>query len=112
MKSVFIVACFIVFDIITGFIKALYKKNVNSTGLRKGLYHKSSEILTIVGAYFLEYAIEYVDIGLQVPVLVCVSTYLCIMELISIIENLAEVNPGLNKLFKPYLEKLKAKEVE
>ena len=98
---------FILFDIVSGIIKALYKEGLNSTILREGLFHKLSEIIALCGAWLLEYATTYMDLGFDVPLLNGVAIYIDIMELISIIENLCEVNPALNKLFKPYLEKLK-----
>lgn len=103
------VGCFIIFDIVTGIIKALYKGNLNSTYLRKGLYHKISEILAVVGCGLLEYGIKYVQLGVDIPVLKVVVIYICTMELVSILENICEVNPALAKLFKPYMEKLKGK---
>ena len=101
------VGVFIIFDIATGIIKALYKEGLNSTYLRKGLFHKLSEVIAVAGSGLLEYAIQYVNLGVDIPVLGVVSVYICGMELVSIIENLCEVNPSLAKLFKPYLEKLK-----
>ena len=105
-----IVCCFILFDIITGIIKALYKDGLNSTYLRQGLFHKLSEILAVFGCYLLEYACEYIDIGIDLPILSAITVYISVMELVSIIENLCEVNPKLGKAFKPYLEKLKRSE--
>lgn len=98
---------FILFDIITGIIKAVYKEGLNSTVLRQGLFHKLSEILAVGGAWLLEYAISYINLGISLPLINVVSVYICIMELISIIENICIINPQLYKLFKPYLEKLK-----
>lgn len=101
------VLAFIGFDIFTGLIKALAKDGLNSTILRKGMYHKLSEILTVVGAGLLQYGAEYIQLGVEIPALIGVASYICIMELISIIENLAMLNPSLYKLFKPFLNKLK-----
>lgn len=107
MVIIIIVLVFILFDILTGLIKAIYKEGLNSTYLRQGLFHKLSEILALIGSYLLEYAIKYIELGVDIPILKCVSGYIALMELISIIENLCEVNPKLNKLFAPYLEKMK-----
>lgn len=104
--------CFILFDVLTGIIKALYNEGLNSTYLRKGLFHKLAEVLALVGSGLLEYGIQYVDLGIDIPILKVVLSYICIMELVSSLENLAEVNPALAKLFKPYLEKLKNKDEE
>ena len=110
MKIYIIVLCFIGFDIITGLVKALYTTGLNSTVLRKGLFHKLSEVLAVGGSGLLEMGTKYIDLGVSLPLLNCVSVYVCVMELISIMENLAEVNPELKKLFQPFLEKLKSKE--
>lgn len=101
---------FILFDIVTGIIKALYLGTLNSTNLRKGLFHKVSEVIAVIGSGLLEYGMAYIKLGVDLPVLSVVSIYICLTELISVLENLAEVNPTLAKLFKPYLDKLKGKE--
>ena len=107
MRIMLIVLCFILFDIITGIAKALYHEGLNSTYLRQGLFHKLSEILAVLGSYLLEYACDYINLGIDLPILSAIGVYICLMELISIIENLCEMNPRLAKIFKPYLEKLK-----
>ena len=106
------VLVFIAFDVITGLIKALAKDGLNSTILRKGLYHKLSEILSVIGAGLLQYGAEDINLGIEVPALMGVASYICIMELVSIIENLAMLNPSLYKLFKPFLNKLKEEDKE
>lgn len=107
MAVYIVVGIFILFDVGTGLLKAIYHGDINSTALRKGLYHKLSEIIAMVGSGLAEYGMNYIDLGVDVPVLNVVAVYLCITELVSILENLADVNPALAKLFKPYLEKLK-----
>lgn len=102
-----IVFGFICFDVITGIIKSFYNGNVNSSCLRKGLIHKFTELLTLVGCGGINYLACYYHIG-NIPDLVSAfGIYICTLELISIIENLSEVNPILSGFFKPYLEKLK-----
>ena len=106
------VGFFILFDVVTGLLKALYNGEINSTKLRQGLFHKLSEILAVVGSVLLEYGMAYVHIGIELPIFGVVGTYICVTELISILENLGQMNPILGKLFKPYLEKLKEKDGE
>lgn len=101
------VFAFIAFDVLTGLIKALAKDGLNSTILRKGMYHKLSEIITVIGAGLLQYGADYIQLGVDIPALIGIASYICIMELVSIIENLAMINPSLYKLFKPFLNKLK-----
>ena len=109
MVEIVAVSVFILFDIVTGIIRALYNEGLNSTNLRKGLFHKLTELIAVLGAYLLEYGIQYIQLGFDVPLLKATTAYICLMELISILENLASVNPALGRFFKPYLEKLKTK---
>lgn len=102
-----IVLGFIVFDVVTGLIKAGYNGNYNSAIMRQGGFHKSMEVMAMAVAYFVEYAIVYINIGVDVPAVPAVTVYICIMELISILENICAVNPQMCTLFKPYLDKLK-----
>lgn len=107
---IYVVACgFILLDIATGLLKGLNQKNLNSTILREGLYHKIAELVAIVGSSFLEYSMQYVDLGVgnNLPIVNTVCIYIIIMEVVSCIENICIVNPQLSKLFSPYLEKLK-----
>lgn len=101
------VAAFILFDILTGLIKALYKHNLNSTLLRKGLYNKLSEIVAMFGGGLLEYGASYINLGFDMHIKEIVAVYICAMELVSILENISMVNPSFKKLFKSYLDKLK-----
>lgn len=109
MKYLICVLFFILFDILTGFLKALKVEGLNSTILRKGFYSKISEVLAVGLCYGLNYISDFIELGFDIPLLQAVSVYLCMMELVSIIENLCVVNPALDKLFGPYLEKLKGK---
>lgn len=102
-----IVLGFIAFDVVTGLIKAGYNGNYNSAIMRQGGFHKSMEVMAMAVAYFVEYTIVYINIGVDVPAVPAVTVYICIMELISILENICAVNPQMCALFKPYLEKLK-----
>ena len=104
------VGVFILFDILTGLSKAIYLGELNSTKLRQGLFHKLSEVIAVVGSGLLEYGIIYINLNIDFSILKVAVTYICVTELISILENLCVLNPSLAKLFKPYLEKLKEKE--
>lgn len=102
-----IVLGFIVFDVVTGLLKAGYNGNYNSAIMRQGGFHKSMEVMAMAVAYFVEYATVYINIGVDVPAVPAVTVYICIMELISILENMCAVNTQMCALFKPYLDKLK-----
>ena len=110
MEKYLIVLGFIFFDIVTGLIKAINSGDFCSFQMRKGGLRKLTEIITVVGAALLEYALTFIDLGIEIPVLTPVITYICVMELVSIIENICCVNPQLATFFKPYMEKLKKQE--
>lgn len=103
---------FILFDIITGLLKAWHNKNIDSTILRQGLFNKLAEIVAVAFAAFIQYGGQYIHMGIDLPVVAVVSSYICLMEFISVIENLCEVNPHLAKVFEKYLKKAKEKEEE
>jgi len=90
-------------------MKALFLHQLNSTILRQGLYHKLAEVTSLVGCYLLEMGCNFINLGFDIPLLNAVAIYICLMELISCIENVCVVNPQLNELFAPYLEKLHKK---
>lgn len=100
---------FIFFDIVTGLLKATMKKELDSQMMRVGLFNKIAEVGTLVFGALLDYATDYVSFGVDVPAYAVVSIYICIMETISTLENLAVMNPHLYQLFEPYLAKLNGK---
>lgn len=106
-NAIIVVLGFILLDIITGIMKAIYNGTFNSTTMREGGWHKAAEILALFVACFAEYSQAIFDYGLSIPFVNVVCVYLSAMELISILENVCEMNPQLSKLFEPYLEKLK-----
>lgn len=103
---------FILFDVISGLLKAWRNRKFDSKVMRQGLFNKMAEIIALAFAAFLQYGGKYINIGIDLPVVVIVSSYICLMEFISVIENLCEVNPRLAKVFDKYLKKAKEKEEE
>lgn len=74
------------FDYITGVMKAWHMNAISSSKLRDGLNHKVGECIIILIAVFLQKTL-----GTPKEITIFVSIYIIIMELISIIENLDEV---------------------
>lgn len=100
-----IVACLVmmVFDIITGFMAAWKNKDIQSTKMREGLFHKGTLILLIILAWLCELFVMHVpDLGITVPLVIPSCVIIFAMELVSITENAAEINPELkdSKLLK------------
>lgn len=90
-----ITGAFILLDFITGLIKAFKKKEYTSSLMREGLYHKVGSILVIVFASLVDYAQGYIDIGVTIPLTITVCSYICLMEIGSIIENVCLINPAI-----------------
>ena len=70
-------------DIVTGWIQASVNGTWDSTKMRKGLFRKSGELMIIIVAYVI-----YEAIALPVDVPCCISAYVVIMEILSVLENL------------------------
>lgn len=70
-------------DVVTGFIQAQINGTKNSSVMRKGLYRKCGELGVIVLVWVTCMAIE-----LDIKFVAAVSTYVCIMEALSVMENL------------------------
>ena len=106
-KYFLIVGGFITFDILTGILKALHNRNLDSSIMRKGLFSKLAEIISCVGSALLERGVSEINLGVELPLFSVVAAYICVMELISCIENICVLNDKLCALFAPYLKKLK-----
>lgn len=79
-------------DILTGYIQAVINKNVDSKVMREGLLHKCLLIVAIVVGYVVEYAF-----GIKAVAQV-ITIYICVMELMSILENVKKAGIDLGKL--------------
>lgn len=106
-----ITACFILLDMVTGIIKAFKEKDYTSTVMRQGLFHKCGSLLCIAFGALVDYAQQYIDIGVSVPVAIAVCSYIILMECGSIIENVAKINPEiLPEKLTAFFQKLNGKE--
>lgn len=103
---------FMVIDVFTGVLKAVKNKELNSTKAREGIYKKASFILFIAFGYLADYAMDYVNIGFNLPAAATICTLVIVTEAISVLENLGQINPDLVKLVAPFLSALNKKEGE
>lgn len=88
-------------DILTGWIQATVNGTWNSSVMRKGLYRKAGEVLVVLVAWIVQVAVV-----LPVKLADVTSAYICIMEAISICENLDRAGISI-PFFKKWLEKAK-----
>lgn len=104
-------------DIIFGFAGAWKNNDIRSDKMREGLWHKAGFCGLIilafayeVGASWINFEAHSADIGISMPVLPAVTSiclFIFATEVISIIENLCELNPKIATLpvfdmFKPH----------
>ena len=78
-------AVLMVINIIVGILNAWKSKAIKSSKLRDGIVHKFDELIIIIVALFLQFTL-----GLPREIPVFSATYIIIMELISILENLSK----------------------
>ena len=82
-------------DILTGTIAAGMNGTLSSKVARMGLMHKSAYMMCILLACILDNAQALVDLGLQINLQDMACYYICICETLSIVENIAKINPEL-----------------
>lgn len=103
-------------DFVTGIIKAYIQHNLNSRVMREGGMHKLSEIIVMSTICGLEIGIDMLGRYYNAEVFAKISgtitaslvfAYIVIMEVISVLENYAEINPDA-KWAKKFLKRLKS----
>lgn len=98
-KTLFILCGIFIFtDILTGYLKAIKNKKINSSISRDGYIKKVSWIVSVILGFTIDYFVN-VNIFLIGSSIVCITT-----EGISVYENLGEL--GINLPFKKYFEKI------
>lgn len=85
-------------DIVFGLSNAIAKGEYQSSKMREGVAHKCAELgFILVGIIADATIIGGVDLGFSAPVLVTVCIYLAVMEIGSLLETFAKMNPQLAK---------------
>ena len=99
-RTLFILCSILIFtDVVTGYLKALKNKKLNSSVSRDGYIKKIGWIVALMLGVALDYFIR-VHIFLLGTAIVCITT-----EAISVYENLSDV--GVKLPFAKYFEKVK-----
>lgn len=105
-----ITGLFVLLDMVTGLIKAFKEKKYTSSIMREGLFHKAGSVLIVCFGVLVDYAQSYLELGVTVPVAMAMCTYIILMEIGSIIENVCIINPQiLPEKIKAYFDKLSDK---
>lgn len=90
-------------DVMVGFIVAIINEELSSIKMRKGLLHKALMLVLIFVCLAIEIGISHtVALPYDVPTCEVVCGYIVVMELVSILENIANGYPELKDsvLFK------------
>ena len=90
-----IVSLLVLIDYITGVVNAIMHSELSSEIMRQGLGHKFAYLAIICVALIVEYGSDYINLGIELPVFMPVCAGICLIEITSIIENCAKINPDL-----------------
>ena len=90
-------------DVVVGFIQAAINNRLSSTKMRQGLLHKVLILILIFVCLAIEIGISHtVKLPYDIPTCEVVCGYVIVMELVSILENIARGYPefATSQLFK------------
>ena len=94
---------FMLADIVSGFIKAWHDNDLQSKALRNGLFHKSAFLGLIGVAQLTELAADKMpEIELNVPIVGAICAYIVLPELVSVLENLRDINPDIGGIMNRF----------
>lgn len=82
-------------DLLSGIIAALKNHDLKSSALRDGLFKKVGFIICYLLAWLLDYKGADIGIEISVKILPIIVIYVVWTEVVSIIENVCDVNPDL-----------------
>ena len=86
----------IALDVIFGLGNACAHHEYSSTKMREGIGHKASELgFMLVGIVVDATIAAGFDLGFSAPVYVAICAYICLMEIGSLLEIFARINPQL-----------------
>lgn len=108
--ALLVVGIFIIFDVITGLIKAWKNRSINSTKMREGLINKLVEIVAVIFAFVCETALPEIGVTVDVEFGAIVCVYIVAMEICSIVENFGAISPELGNALAHVFEKFKQHE--
>ena len=94
---------FMLADIVSGFIKAWHNNDLQSKALRNGLFHKAAFLGLIGVAQLTELAADKMpEIELNVPIVGAICAYIVLTELVSVLENLRDINPDIGGIMNRF----------
>ena len=85
----------IIGDYVSGMAKAIVQHNISSSIMRNGLWHKFAYVMIVGLAEFLQIASQHIDLGYTMPLIPFVCGFIIVIEVSSILENAAGINPEI-----------------
>lgn len=96
MKIILVALIFNGLDLITGIVGALRDgEQIKSSKLRDGLFKKVGFIFCYMLGIVINYAENYLTLPFVVDLVPVICSYAIITEVVSIIENIAKINPDI-----------------
>lgn len=92
---IIIALTFNVIDLLSGMVSAVKNKEISSQKLRDGMFKKVGFIFCYIVAWLVDSQAHLIGFDLSVKILPAIILYTCTTELISIIENIAQINSDL-----------------
>lgn len=91
MHGIAVALIFNATDLATGLLSAIKQKDIQSSKLRDGIFKKVGFLI----CYFLALIVDMYgsEVGFNIPVelLPCVLSFVCLTEVVSIIENISKI---------------------
>lgn len=82
-------------DLITGIVTAIKNKDIQSSKLRDGLFKKAGFIICYFVAWLIDTNGVIIGFQLGVQILPLLIGYVCLTELVSLLENVCKLNPDI-----------------
>ena len=95
MIKMVIVLAFVVLDFVSGMIKSFKNHDFDSSIMRDGLINKIGELIILILAELAEKSLPYFDISIGRPIFNGICTYIILMEIGSVIENVGNINKSI-----------------
>lgn len=95
MEAIVVALSLNLFDLISGFVGAIKNKDIKSSKLRDGMFKKVGFIFCYVLAYILDTEGNAIGFSVGVKLLPIIITYVCVTEVVSILENISNINSDL-----------------
>ena len=95
MEAILVALSLNLFDLISGFVGAIKNKDIKSSKLRDGMFKKVGFIFCYILAYIIDSEGNIIGFSIGVKLLPIIITYVCVTEVISILENISKINSDL-----------------